>query len=377
MKKKQNTIKLMLTRDVNGEIDFTVDGTFYVNTKTTDRSWLNILYGTANVLFEHGKYMTALEVTTKAIREIDGNLDLLGKMYAFRGKIYQMLGRNDDAREDITHALEIANGTDQPLVAGDATIVLGLIYRAENRFMESHEAYQAAADIFEEHQAFSKAADAYKLLGGDHRFLGDSDQTMTYLEESLMMAEKTKDKTTIANFHSMMGMVLYDTNNAKKALEFSQKHPPIPFGNIHGYIYHLLNLSEIQSLLGDNASAVSNARKALKSSSTTKLPSLNIYSLARLTNAYRIIGDLDSARIALAKCRTRINRYHSFTCDMDYHQAAFALYHKMGNSELRQRHQEKLNALIDDACDGLNDYHQKTVRFHWEEYLQRMLNGRR
>lgn len=179
---------------------------------------------------------------------------------------------------------------------GDLLLDKGLVYFNHSRYEEAIDIFKKAAGLFNTIDNV-KEIRCYYNMGYCYTYLNDYKSALSIMFAGLKLAEKYKEKKSIASLYTNIGIAYLNINDFNNSLKYSNKSLNI---NIElkdsasmAYLYN--NIGLIYSDLQKYKLSIDNFKKAVSLHSKSGATFLQASSLSNLSIAYDGSQELDSA----------------------------------------------------------------------------------
>jgi tetratricopeptide (TPR) repeat protein len=191
----------------------------------------------ADILFRLGVARYKLSSIQKALNLFDAALELAegsglpsdhlrSNILAWRSRCYRRRRDLEAAREDVEHALELAEGLNDRRTTADVFFQASIIADREGHWVLARTYAQRARAIYEELSDRQNLGRLMNNLGGITFLLGDADEAVALLKDAFRLhleigsdADAARDVNSLAQVHLRTGDATRAEEQARRALE--------------------------------------------------------------------------------------------------------------------------------------------------------------
>lgn len=183
---------------------------------------VDVLNEIATLLSYDGDIQKAIILGEEAM-QIAGNIGYesgVADAYWNTGKSYAKIGRFDEARENIEHALEIFenDGNANGMIRG--LLGLGNVCFSQNKYYDALDWFFNALNVATISQKENPRGSIYGNIGYTYQIVGEFDLALEYEQKRLEFARKREIPEDIATALNGVGNIYFRTADYAKALEY-------------------------------------------------------------------------------------------------------------------------------------------------------------
>jgi CHAT domain-containing protein/Tfp pilus assembly protein PilF len=261
------------------------------------------LDGSANVDRLSGNFGGAEQVLQQALRiaEEIQNKDELSKIYLSFGRLRGDQGREEEACDSISRALQLLQELDRPLQTAIANNNLGTCFLRRGDYGRALQSFEQSLAALQQIHEDLKSATVLDNIGQCYWRLGDFSKAIETFNQSLGIREKYKDGLLIGKSLDSLGNVYLLQGNYAAALDSLQQG--FELRTKAGFPYDatesLNNIATVYEAQGEYAQAVVYLRRALQNAEKLENKDLVAEIDTHLGEVYSLKGDSPQAYVAL------------------------------------------------------------------------------
>ncbi|PRX55514.1 tetratricopeptide repeat protein [Flagellimonas meridianipacifica] len=193
--------------------------------KKDEESIVMVNYSNAILEMEKGNYDKALGISNENVEKRKKLKDSLGLAieYVFRSGIYEEIGSDKLAYQDILKALKLYEILDKPIRKADALYSLGSLETIFKNYTKGIEYFNEALDIYKANEDKLYEALVYSALGSSYVSLGEYDTAKKVLQQSVSLSREMKSVVLEGTAIRNLGTAYLKEGNPPESIPYYTK----------------------------------------------------------------------------------------------------------------------------------------------------------
>jgi len=260
---------------------------------------VNCLNNIGAIYRQQGKYDEAIQQHTAALKLADLSPDKegAGSCYNYLATIYNRQGNFPEALKNYLGALKILLTTDNKKGIASCYNNVGLIYGNQDNFTEAIKNFTESIRIKEEIGDKRGLGNSYQNIGETYSRQGNNTEAIKYFESSLKCRKEAGDKDGMSKSYIGLGILYQRQGNCNEAMTTLLAALKIreEIGNKDGIAGSLRGLSEVYRAQQKYDDAINSLNKAVQLAKEIGAKNEIKECYQALSNIYRDKGDYENA----------------------------------------------------------------------------------